>query len=192
MKQFFLNLLKIKLNKRVKILLAAVLLLIFTGANYAFIYTPRNNKITELDQKISTLYDKIEEGNRIAARLSGLRKEFQELTDKMAFIEVLLPKEKDIPAFLVMLQETMDVFHIDFTNFSPQNLLMEKDALYAQLPIRLTFTANYFEMVKFLDRLENFPRIVEVKDLKLNPTGDNQENVNVDMNMVTYVLLKGN
>lgn len=91
-----------------------------------------------------------------------------------------------------MLQETMDEFNIDFTNFSPQNLLVDRDSIYAQLPIRLTFTADYFETIRFLDRLENFPRIVDVRDLKLNPVGENLENVNVDMSMFTYVLVKGN
>jgi len=109
----------------------------------------------------------------------------------MEFMEVLLPKEKDIPDFLVLLQETMDEFNIDFTNFSPQNIVQEKDAIYARLPINMTFTANYFETIKFLDRLENFPRIVDIRDLKLNPTGDNAENVNISMTMFTYVLMKG-
>ncbi|HKK83418.1 MAG TPA: type 4a pilus biogenesis protein PilO, partial [Atribacterota bacterium] len=63
--------------------------------------------------------------------------------------------------------------------------------IYARLPITLTYNANYFETIKFLDRLENFPRIVDVKDLKLNPAGDDKETVNVTMSMFTYVLRKG-
>ena len=120
-----------------------------------------------------------------------MKKEYAELTERLEFVEVLLPKEKDIPDFLVLLQETMDEFNIDFTNFSPQNLAQEQDAIYARLPINMTFNANYFETIKFLDRLENFPRIVDVRDLRLNPTGDDKEAVNVTMNMFTYVLRKG-
>lgn len=145
-----------------------------------------------LDREISNLQTKIEEGKRIAARLSELRKEYQDLNEKMQFMEVLLPKEKDIPEFLVMLQETMDEFKINFSNFSPQALTQEKEAIYGRLPINMTYTANYFEMIRFLDRLENFPRIVDVRDLNISPIGDNPQNVNVSMNMYTYVLMKGN
>ena len=174
-----------------KIVIFIVFLAVFAYLNYSFIYQPRKIRIEELDQQISSLNTKIEEGRRIAARLDDLKKEYAELTERLEFVEVLLPEEKDIPDFLVLLQETMDEFNIDFTNFSPQNLVQEKDAIYARLPINLTYSANYFETIKFLDRLENFPRIVDVKDLKLNPAGDDKETVNVTMSMFTYVLRKG-
>jgi len=173
-----------------KIIIFVVFLIVFAYVNYSYIYQPKKEKIDSLDQQILTLNNKIAEGRRIAARLDDLKKEYAELTERLKFVEVLLPQEKDIPDFLVLLQETMDEFNINFSNFSPQNLAQERDAIYARLPINLTYTANYFEIIKFLDRLENFPRIVDVKDLRLNPTGD-EGNVNVTMNMFTYVLTKG-
>ncbi len=179
-----------KLEKRMKIIIFVVFLIVFAYVNYSYIYQPKKEKIDSLDQQILTLNNKIAEGRRIAARLDDLKKEYAELTERLKFVEVLLPQEKDIPDFLVLLQETMDEFNINFSNFSPQNLAQERDAIYARLPINLTYTANYFEIIKFLDRLENFPRIVDVKDLRLNPTGD-EGNVNVTMNMFTYVLTKG-
>lgn len=179
-----------KLDKRMKIIIFVVFLIVFAYVNYSYIYQPKKEKIDSLDQQILTLNNKIAEGRRIAARLDDLKLEYQELTERLKFVEVLLPEEKDIPDFLVLLQETMDEFNINFSNFSPQNLAQERDAIYARLPINLTYTANYFEIIKFLDRLENFPRIVDVKDLRLNPTGD-EGNVNVTMNMFTYVLTKG-
>ena len=180
-----------KLSKNAKILILFVFLAIFLYINYVFIYQPRNSRIQQLDQQISTLQTKIEEGRKTAARLADLKKEYQELTKRLEFVEVLLPKEKEIPEFLVLLEDTMEEFDINFTNFTPQNLTQEKDVIYARLPINMTFNANYFETIKFLDRLENFPRIVDVKDLRLNPTGEEAQNVNVSMSMFTYVLRKG-
>jgi len=181
----------VKLSKKAKIIVFIVFIGIFVYLNYSFIYEPRNNRIQRLDEQISDLHAKIEEGRRIAARLDDLRREYAELTERLQFVEVLLPKEKEIPEFLVLLQDTMDEFNIDFTNFTPQSLIQDQDAIYARLPINMTYTANYFETIKFLDRLENFPRIVDVKDLRLNPIDDDKENVNVSMNMFTYVLRKG-
>ena len=180
-----------KLSKKVKVIIFIVFIAIFFDLNYSFIYEPRNNRIQQLDQQINALQTKIAEGRRIAARLDDLKKEYQELTERLEFIEVLLPQEKEIPQFLVLLQETMDEFNIDFTNFAPQNLTQERDTIYARLPINMTFNASYFETIKFLDRLENFPRIVDVKDLSFNPASDEKEIVNVTMGMFTYVLRKG-
>lgn len=180
-----------KLNKRAKIIILVVFLAVFIYLNYSFIYQPRNTRIQQLDQQISTLQNKITEGRQVAARLNELKKEYAQLTERLKFVEVLLPKEKEIPDFLVLLEDTMEEFNIDFSNFTPQNLTQEKDVIYAKLPITMTFNANYFEMIQFLDRLENFPRIVDVKDLKLNPANDEESNVNISMNMFTYVLTKG-
>ena len=180
-----------KLSKRAKIIIFVLFLIGFVYINYAFIYQPRNTRIQQLDQQISILQTKIEEGKKVAARLDDLKREYQELTKRLEFIEVLLPTEKEIPEFLVLLQDTMDEFNIDFSNFTPQNLTQEQDVIYARLPINMTFTANYFETIKFLDRLENFPRIVDVKDLKFSPIDEKTENVNATMSMFTYVLRKG-
>lgn len=180
-----------KLSRNAKIFILILFLIIFAYVNYAFIYQPRNARIQQLDQQISTLQTKIAEGRRIAARLDDLKREYQELNERLKFIEVLLPEEKEIPDFLVLLEDTMDEFNIDFTNFTPQNLTQEKDMIYARLPINMTFTASYFEVIEFLDRLENFPRIVDVKDLRFTPTGEEAEKVNASMSMFTYVLRKG-
>ncbi|HOF03624.1 MAG TPA: type 4a pilus biogenesis protein PilO [Atribacterota bacterium] len=181
-----------KLSKNVKIIISLVLFIVFAYFNYSFIYQPRKIMIEQLNQQIGLLQSKIEEGRRVAARLEALKKEYRELTERLEFVEVLLPKEKEIPEFLVLLQETMDEFHIDFSNFTPQNLVQERDTIYATLPISMTFTANYFDTIQFLDRLENFPRIVAVKDLNLNPVGENSGDVSGTMNLFTYVLMKGN
>lgn len=182
----------LKLTKKVKWFLFVIFLILFAYLNYTFIYQPRNTEIQQLDQQISTLNTRITEGKAIAARLPELRREYQELTERLEFVEVLLPTEKDIPDFLVLLEDTMKEFNINFTNFSPQNLTQEKEEIFARLPISMIFDADYFETIQFLDRLENFPRIVDVKDLKINPSGENQEIINVTMNMLTYVLTKGN
>lgn len=181
----------VKLNKKVKIVIFIFFIIGFAYFNYSFIYQPRNSRIQELDQQITSLENRIEEGKMIAARLEDLKAEYQELTERLEFMEVLLPTEKDIPDFLVLLQETMDEFNIDFTNFSPQNLTQDSGAIYGRLPISLTFNSNYNETIQFLDRLENFPRIVDVRDLRLNPSGDQTDSINISMNMTTYVLMKG-
>jgi len=181
----------LKISKRLSIVIFVVFLLIFAYLFYTFVYEPRNTRIQQLDTQISSLQAKIAEGRRVAARLDDLKREYRELTERLKFVEVLLPTEKEIPEFLVLLQDTMDEFNIDFTNFSPQNLAQEREAIYARLPINMTYTADYFETINFLDRLENFPRIVDVKDLKINPSGDDQKNINVTMTMFAYVLTKG-
>jgi len=79
-----------------KIVIFIVFLAVFAYLNYSFIYQPRNIRIEGLDQQISSLNTKIEEGRLIAARLDDLKKEYAELTERLEFVEVFIKSRGNI------------------------------------------------------------------------------------------------
>jgi len=180
-----------KLSKRMVTFIIIVLVVIFVYGNYTYIYTPRMERIKQLDSDIKITTEKITEGKRIVARLEPLKKEYAALKEKLAFLEVMLPKEKEIPDLLVMIQDTLTEFNVDFTNFSPQNISWEKDRIYGNMPISMSLTATYFDLIAYLDRIEHLPRIIDAKALKLNKSGKESDKLNISLNMNTYVLRKG-
>ena len=180
-----------KLSKGTIVFIIIVLVAIFAYANYAYIYTPRRQIIEQLDKDIEITAKKIEEGRIIAARLEPLKIEYAALKEKLAFLEVMLPKEKEIPDLLIMIQDTLTEFNVDFTNFSPQNISWEKDRIYGNMPISMSLTATYFDLIAYLDRIEHLPRIIDAKALKLNKSGNESDKLNISLNMNTYVLRKG-
>jgi Tfp pilus assembly protein PilO len=102
----------------------------------------------------------------------------------------MLPKEKEIPDLLIMIQDTLTEFNVDFSVFTPQNISWEKDMIYGNMPIAMSLTTSYFDLIAYLDRIENLPRIIDVKTLSLNKTGKEDENLNISINMFVYVLRK--
>ena len=179
-----------KLSKGTMAFIIFVILVVFAYVNYTYIYQPRMQKIEQLNNDTAITAEKIAEGQRIAARLPALKVEYKALLEKLDFLEVMLPKEKEIPDLLVMIQDTLTEFNVDFTTFTPQNISWEKDRIYGRLPITMSLTANYFDLIAYLDRIENLPRIIDVKELKLNKTGTETENLNISINMFAYVLGK--
>ena len=179
-----------KLSKGMAIFITIVIVAIFAYVNYTYIYTPRMQKIEQLDRDIEITAKKIVEGKRIAARLEPLRKEYAALKKKLAFLEVMLPKEKEIPDLLVMIQDTLTEFNVDFTNFTPQNISWQKDKIYGNMPLSMSLTASYYDLIAYLDRIEHLPRIIDAKSLRLSKSG-NDEKLNISLNMFTYVLRKG-
>ena len=180
-----------KLSKRMVTFIIIVLVVIFVYGNYTYIYTPRMERIKQLDSDIKITTEKITEGKRIVARLEPLKKEYAALREKLAFLEVMLPKEKEIPDLLIMIQDTLTEFNVDFTNFSPQNISWEKDRIYGNMPISMSLTATYFDLIAYLDRIEHLPRIIDAKALSLNKSGKESDKLNISLNMNTYVLRKG-
>ena len=149
-----------KLSKGIVAFLILIILAAFVYGNYIYIYTPRMERIKQLDRDIEITAQKIAEGRRIAARLEPLKKEYAALREKLAFLEVMLPKEKEIPDFLIMIQDTLTEFGVDFTNFA------------------------------YLDRIEHLPRVVDVKSLRLVKSAEGVEKLSIGLNMFTYVLRK--
>jgi len=179
-----------KLSKGTMAFIIFVILVVFAYVNYTYVYQPRMQKIEQLDRDIEITANKIIEGKRIAAKLGALKIEYKALLEKLEFLEVMLPKEKEIPDLLVMIQDTLTEFNVDFTTFTPQNISWEKDRIYGKLPINMSLTADYFDLIAYLDRIENLPRIVDVKELRLTKAGKEAEKLNISINMFAYVLGK--
>ncbi|MBU4511467.1 type 4a pilus biogenesis protein PilO [bacterium] len=177
-----------KLSKGVTAFIFFVVLVVFVYVNYTYVYQPRTQRIEQLEKDIELTANKIAEGKRIAARLGPLKEEYAELLEKLKFLEVLLPKEKEIPDLLVMIQDTLTEFNVDFTTFTPQNISWEKDRIYGKMPVSMSLTASYFDFIAYLDRIENLPRIIDVRSVKLSKVGTEADKLNISVIMFAYVL----
>lgn len=167
-----------------------VALVVFAYVTYTYVYQPRRLKIEQLDRDIEMTANQIIEGKRIAAQLGPLKEEYAALLKKLGFLEVMLPKEKEIPDLLVMIQDTLTEFNVDFTVFTPQNISWEQDRIYGKMPITMSLTASYFDLIAYLDRIENLPRIIDVQSLNLSKAGNEADQLNIAINMFSYVLRK--
>ena len=179
-----------KLSKGMTAFIIFIALVVFAYVNYAYVYQPRMLKIEQLDKDIELTANQIIEGKRIAARLGPLKEEYAALLKKLEFLEVMLPKEKEIPDLLVMMQDTLTEFNVDFTTFTPANISWDKDKIYGNMPIAMSLTASYFDLIAYLDRIENLPRIIDVQLLNLSKAGSEADKLNISINLFTYVLRK--
>ena len=89
-----------------------------------------------------------------------------------------------------MIQDTLTEFNVDFTTFTPQNISWQKDRIYGNMPMTMSLTASYFDLIAYLDRIENLPRIIDVKTLRLSKAGKEVDKLNISITMYAYVLRK--
>ena len=179
-----------KLSKGMMAFIIFIVLVVFAYVNYTYVYQPRMQRIEQLERDIELTTKNIAEGKRIAARLGPLKEEYAALLEKLKFLEVLLPKEKEIPGLLVMIQDTLTEFNVDFSMFTPQKISWEKGKIYGKMPLSMKLTASYFDLIAYLDRMENLPRIIDVKSLKLSKAGKEAKELSISINMVSYILRK--
>src|SRR5665811_2518181 len=92
-----------KLSKGTIAFIIFVVLIVFAYLSYTYVFQARMQKIEQLDNDTAITAEKIAEGRRIAASLPALKVEYKALLEKLDFLEVMLPKEKEIPDLLVMI-----------------------------------------------------------------------------------------
>jgi len=52
----------------------------------------------------------------------------------------------------------------------------------------MSLTASYFDFIAYLDRIENLPRIIDVRSVKLSKVGTEADKLNISVIMFAYVL----
>ncbi|MEA1940436.1 MAG: type 4a pilus biogenesis protein PilO, partial [Candidatus Caldatribacteriota bacterium] len=58
------------------------------------------------------------------------------------------------------------------------------------MPLSMSLTASYYDLIAYLDRLEHLPRIIDTKSLRLTKSGKEAEKLNISISMHSYVLRK--
>lgn len=115
------------------------------------------------------------ENRDIEARLAESEKRLEEAKRQLAHLEQGLPEAAYIPSFLRDLEQLGNRSGVTVTGVRPQPNASGKDgeksaqAPYRDLALEIRGTGPYRSLQRLLENLEQFPMIVSVKQLVLNP-----------------------
>ena len=125
-------------------------------------YHKLGNEIEELDKKLASM--KIE-----AAKLPQYQKKRDDKKLEFARVKKKLPEKKEIPDLLTSISQAGHDAGLEFVSFRPEKEV-QKD-FYAEIPVSLTVTGGYHNLGQFLSKIASLPRVVNLKNLTLRPTG---------------------
>lgn len=155
----------IPLEKKYKIIIAIVLLLLPAVIFYFAFYDKKTKEINKLDKQITQLEKKLTQVKKKAQNRERLR---QELAETMVVFEetsALLPKEKEIPKLLKDISALGTNAGLDFLAFKPGGDT-PKD-FYAEIPVDINVNGPYHNLGFFLDQVSKLDRIVTVNNIKM-------------------------
>lgn len=84
----------------------------------------------------------------------------------------ILPDDPEMPAFLATIQDVATVSGVNLTSWSPTEEIPEE--FYAKVPMRLTLSGKFHQVVKFFNGVGQQDRIINVEDIqirKASPVG---------------------
>lgn len=103
---------------------------------------------------------------RLAQNLPRKKKEYAQLEKQLAVALDMLPKKSQIPDLLEDVSWAGKDSGLEFKNFIPKGEVAKQ--IYAEVPVSFNVSGSYRQLLTFLKRVGEMPRIVDVKGLTLS------------------------
>ena len=155
---------KVKLNTRTLGVIAGVCILLYAGAGYFLVVSPKKGEAIQLDEAIAAANVKL-----VAARAAAAAA--QNDTQPIAVADIFrlataMPSSPDMPGILLELSRIAEETGIRFKSISPQSALPA--GAYLSVPIDVTFDGSFYALSDFLFRLRT---LVSVRRGELHAAG---------------------
>ncbi len=155
----------IPLDKKLKIIIAVLLLLFPVVLFYLLWVQPQSDKSIRLTAEKETLERKLQQAKTRAANQPKLQAEVDAAKELFEKTATLLPKEKEIPDLLTNISALGRGSGLDFLTFKPSAEIPQD--FYSEIPVDIKVRGPYHNMGKFLDQVSKLGRIVTVANISM-------------------------
>ena len=96
----------------------------------------------------------------------------------------ILPDDPEMPAFLSTLQDVATVSGVNLMSWSPTEEVPEE--FYAKVPMKLTLSGKFHQVVKFFHSVGQQDRIINIEDIRIKKTKVEAEDVEVECRATAF------
>ncbi len=184
---------RVRLNKREKVLALATALFLLSIVFLQFIYEPKKKGIVKFQQEMKSLDSKISDMMKSLEGVKKLRRDIPKLEKALAFWQSKRQGKGEVAHFLDHLARESKKLGIKLNTIKPQehNHVPKKSGvpppIYKRMRIDLRFQANYYTLSSYLKGLEGLPYFITLDHLRIEGEGDRTGNLAVHMRLVIYL-----
>jgi type IV pilus assembly protein PilO len=172
---------KLALWQRVAIVAAVLVLL--CGAAVWFLFLPKWDEITILEQRVQALEKKLATAKINAAELGKFQVKMQEAEAQFKIAMRALPENQEIPSLLTSISKSGQEVGLEFLLFEPK--IEIKKEFYAEIPVAMSIRGDYHNLVIFFDKVARLSRIVNITDIVMTPIQEGHLLI-TNCNAITY------
>ncbi len=145
--------------------LAAVFVLMIVSYLYMG-WMPLQESIEQQRAQVERQRMVLKKNQALAKDLPRKREEFARLEKQLKVALNMLPKKSQIPDLLESVSWAGKDSGLGFTLFTPRPESVKQ--IYAEVPVAVSMTGSYRQLLTFLKRVGEMPRIVSVDNLSLS------------------------
>ncbi len=142
-----------------------LLLLAVPVASYFVVFRDRNQMIVAMREDMARDQQKLTKLEQTHAVMRNLDDEIKKLTEAIDAFEQKLPEQREVES---VLKEVWELARSNsLTPKSVRTDKIEKQAQYAQVPIKMQIIGDFDGFYTFLQQLERMPRITRIPEMVL-------------------------
>ena len=191
LKDFFKNMPEVELDdtKKKTLLAYAFLLLAVIVAYFNIFLKPSITTIHKLVPEVHTLKADIKSVEDNLRFEETLKTRLEKSRVKMTEYEEEVSREKELPMLLENLSEMARESNVKILGIKPLTGEVESSAtkgVYQEIPILITAKSGYHELGKFINKLENGPRFMAVRDISIKGNRASSKKHDIQFTVYAY------
>lgn len=156
-----------QLSQVQRIVIIVVVFLALIGGFTLLSYYPKHDEIAKLEKEYEKEKDKLEIAKKNAKDLNKYRAKMKDAEEQFQIVKRALPENEEIPSLLSSISQSGMDSGLEFLLFQPQSEIQKE--FYAEIPVSISVKGRYNEVAKFYDKVGGLPRIVNVRNININP-----------------------
>jgi type IV pilus assembly protein PilO len=155
-----------------------VLLVGVSVVGYRYMIKPANKHLAEAKARVEAKLAKLTELEKATAAAEDLTKQLEQLEEAIKFFESRLPPTSEIHR--VLEQVTVIAQKQGLKPKTIRTLQRKDNSGYVEQPLKMQLEGNFNSFYSFLLELEKLPRIMKIRELKLDKEGNIEGQVAAD------------
>ncbi len=155
----------IPLDNRVKLGIAALLVILPMAVFYFVVFQPKQERISGLEKTSAALAEDIRKLQQRERNMPQIVAEVEKIEEEFDRAAQMLPKEQEIPSLLKDISALGQNAGLDFLSFVPKP--ENPRDYYNEIPVDITIRGPYHSVGYFFDQISKLDRIVSVSNIKM-------------------------
>lgn len=177
-----------KLPRSTQILIFAIVIVCLAGVVYMYVHKDLVKKRDAIQAEIETLSLSVAQGTAIESRYNQFKHELEQLNERLAVLQSILPAEKETPTVLRSVQQMAAASNLEIIKVTPQPVIPH--AFYSDWPIKMEVEGNYNGLGRFFEKVSRATRIIDVGTLTIKgneKTADPKRTLTASYTATTFV-----
>lgn len=178
-----------------KAILIGILSILVLVSYFNFLIKPQLDRTIRVFQKTGKVGGELKAALFNIENIEKFKSDMDGYRQKVSKYEKMLPAEQEIPSLLESLSQMANTSNVKIDAITPFMKNEEKKQsgqAYREMSIKINAKSGYHELGRFLASLENSDRFMKVVGMKVKANKATPKKHDVELVVITYILLSEN